>query len=463
MSYGINDMWRVWVNLQHKEDELKWGGHHPGAGTHYNSMGKLATFSEGWGREQMGRVGRVRKALNDSGPMAQHMIVETLSGINLSTIWHILVSACQDVALYYGGLVAAGGLIGGIGGAFFGGVGALPGAAAGAAAGNYVGGVVLAMLGLKSLVEEAIHAIPESLGYYHKGFVEAWGPLRQDQQHGFGSRSRGDPLSAASDFAQGHVILIMAILGAMLAYLTKGKGSRSALLNDIRRSPRLGPKVAKWLEENEKSLRQHPALQSRRRGGAGGGAAQPPPPPKRRRDNSDEPPRPRGMPKTKVPCFKTNGLPKGKFQEFDRQLEGQEAGINGLTVDEYIQGRKAFDAGSSKRNSAVARRAREDYQQELTRQLTVDYQSKGLMPRAAEKAATQDAANKMRTLAALHNPDMVAAGKDKISDFGDRNINSRLGAQWKKGGRLAELDRAASLVPAGERNTKMNAKLERCK
>lgn len=219
--YGINDMWRVWSNLQRKEDELKWGGYHSGAGQQYDSMGRRASssshFGGDWGREQMGRVNRLRKALDDSGPMAQRMVVDRLSGINLSTIWHILVSACQDVALYYGGSVAAGGIVGGVGGAFFGGVGAFPGAAAGAAAGSYVGGVVLAMVGLKSLVEEVADAIPESLSYYHKGFVEAWGPLRQDPQHGLSVGSRGDPSAAAFDFAQGHVILITAILAALVA------------------------------------------------------------------------------------------------------------------------------------------------------------------------------------------------------------------------------------------------------
>lgn len=462
MSYGINDMWRVWRDLERKEDELRWGGYHASGGQQYDSMGRRASssghFNAGWAHEQMGRVSRVRQALSDSGPMAQRLVVERLSGINLSTIWHILLSACQDVALYYGGSVAAGGIIGGIGGAFFGGVGAFPGAAAGAAAGSYVGGAVLAMLGLKSLVEEAVEAIPESLGYYQKGFIEAWGPLRQDQQHGFGPSSRGNPKFAAADFAQGHVILVTAILAALVAYLTKGKGDKAALLNEIGRSPRLGPRVARWVEENEARLRQHPALQSRRRGAT---AAEPPPPPKRRRE--PDPPRPKGMPKKTVPCFKTKGLPKGKVDEFDRQLAGQEAGINNMTVDEYVKGREAFSSGKSVRDSSIARKAREDYQAKMERQLALEYRKKGLLPGAAKEKALQDAIDKMKTLAALHNPDMVAAGKDKISDFGDRNINSRIGAQWNKGQRLAELDRAASQVPEAMRNTKMNAKLERCK
>lgn len=460
--YGITEMWRVWRDLERKEDDLRWGGSYPGSGQQYDSMGRRASSSSygSWAHEQMSRVSRVRQALSDSGPMAQRLAVERLSGINLSTIWHILLEACKDVALYYGGSVAAGGIIGGVGGAFFGGVGAYPGAALGAAAGNYVGGVVLAMLGLKSLVEEAVDAIPESLGYYQRGFIEAWGPLRQDPQHGFGSSSRGNPKFAAADFAQGHVILVTAILAALVAYLTKGRGDKAALLNEIGRSPRLGPRVARWVDENESRLRQHPALQSRRRGGVG---SEPPPPPKRKPEPKEEPPRPKGMPPKKVPCFKTKGLPQGKYQEFDRQLAGQELGINNMTVDEYLKGRRAFTSKLSVRDPSIARRAREKYQEEMVKDLVLDYRKKGLLPGAAKEKALQDAIDKMKTLAALHNPDMVAAGKDKISDFGDRNINSRIGAQWNKGKRLAELDEAAGQVPEALRNGKMNAKLERCK
>ena len=214
------------------------------------------------------------------------MIGRRLSGIDLSTIWHILVSACQDIALYYGGSVAAGAFVGGVGGAFPGGVGAIPGAAVGAAAGGYVGGWVLAMLGLQSLVEGLAQAIPDALRYYERGFLEAWGPTRGDDPHGLGMGPRGDPSGAAFDLANGHVIMISAILTALVAYLTKGKGDKAALLAEISRSPRLGPRVAKWVEENVDKLRRHPALQSRGRGGM---PREEPPQPKRGRESTKEP------------------------------------------------------------------------------------------------------------------------------------------------------------------------------
>ena len=169
-----------------------------------------------------------------------------------------------------------------------------------------------------------------------------------------------------------------------------------------------------------------------------------------------------GMLKTKVPCFATNDLPQGSVPEFDRQLAGQEDGINGMTVDEYVKGREAFSSGKSIRDPNVAREARAKYAKRVEEELSDSLMEEGLSAREADKRAAEIVVEKMKTLAALHNPDMVAGGKDTISDFGDRNVNSRIGAQWKK--RLAAIDKAARDVPASVRGiTKMNVKLERCR
>lgn len=277
MSAGFDDLWRVWKDLERKEHDLRWGGGFAGAGLQYDSMGRRMGSSShgsgGWLGEQFGRVERVRRALRDSGPVARQMVVQTFAGIEMSTVVDMLVAACEDFALYYGGSVIGGGLIGGVGGAFLGGVGAIPGAAAGMTAGGYVGGWILALLGLKSLVEGLAHSIPDALESYAKGFNEAWGPARQDAQHGLPSGSGGNTGVAAHHLARGHVILTAAILAAMTAYLTKGKSQKTALLQEVRQSRRLGPKVAQWLEQNEEKLRRHPALQSRRHGAQGAGPA----------------------------------------------------------------------------------------------------------------------------------------------------------------------------------------------
>ncbi|TCM61435.1 putative RNase toxin 15 of polymorphic toxin system [Acinetobacter calcoaceticus] len=70
----------------------------------------------------------------------------------------------------------------------------------------------------------------------------------------------------------------------------------------------------------------------------------------------------------------------------------------------------------------------------------------------------------MDEMAALHDPDQIAGGANKIGykAFGLKNTNSSLGGQWPSC--VGDLDAAVAKVPANERsNTGMNAKLERCK
>lgn len=233
------------------------------------------------------------------------------------------------------------------------------------------------------------------------------------------------------------------------------------LLSEISHSPRLGPKVARWLDENEAKLRKHPALQSRAKAGSLREEA----PPASRAALTDEERALAGRMATKeVPCFTTKGLPQGSVPEFDRQLAGQEMGINSMTVDEYLMGRQAFEDGSTARDPKVARAARALYSEQLKQGLLEEFRMQGLSPREAEEQAIAQAAEKMAALAALHNPDMVAGGKDAIGDFGDRKINSRIGAQWKKSQRLAQLDKAATAIAAlGRSSIKMSVKLVRCK
>ncbi|MFL6633330.1 MAG: DUF6861 domain-containing protein [Massilia sp.] len=474
----MQEVSRVWNDLKRKEDQLTWSGGYPGHGEQYDSMGRPAGTSVhlggAWGYDQLGRVNRVRKALHDSGPLAQRMIVERLAGIDLSMIASILVSACQDLALIYGGSTVVGGFIGGVGGAFFGGIGAIPGAAAGAAAGSYVGGLILSVLGLKSLVEGIAEAIPAALRHYQKGIAEAWGPERQDDRLRLGLGVRGDTAAAAFDLANGHVIVMMAILSVMTAYMSRGKTDRAVLLNEIERSPRLGPRVAAWVEHNEERLRRQPALQATHGGAGGPHRPAQEPPPSRPRDGrrESEGSRPLLMPTARVPCFKTNGLPSTRFPEFDRQLAGQETGLNDMTVADYVDGRDAFETRTAVRDPNIARAARADYQSDLERKFFITLRRQGLSGLEATAKAAEMATDQMRVLAALHNPNMVAGGRDVIAGFGDRSINSRIGAQWKawterngtKTTRLAELDIAAERVPESLRTTmKMNAKLERCK
>jgi len=89
---------------------------------------------------------------------------------------------------------------------------------------------------------------------------------------------------------------------------------------------------------------------------------------------------------------------------------------------------------------------------------------KGILGDEAIKLANEKVKSQMSDLAALHDPDLIAGGDDKIRKLGNKNINSSLGSQWSKSGRVAGMDLAArnSLEKFGP-NAKMNIELERCK
>ena len=207
------------------------------------------------------RVMRLRWALEASGPLARKEIAGKLEGISLDTIWDILISVVKDIALYYGGSIVLGTAVGaGLGSLAFG-AGAVPGAALGFEAGVVLGEWVMTFLGLKMLAEGLIDTIPQAASCYVEGFRAAWGPAASDLPvacHTAGYAPSKE--TAALRFAHGHVLMIMAILIAMVAYLTRGK-SKEALFKAVGDSKRLGGKVANWLKENEGKLLKEESLQ----------------------------------------------------------------------------------------------------------------------------------------------------------------------------------------------------------
>jgi len=171
--------------------------------------------------------------------------------------------------------------------------------------------------------------------------------------------------------------------------------------------------------------------------------------------------KPEGMERVDVDCFRAgDAITRDKIPEFDRQLQGQQEGLNNLTVQEYLDGRAKFtDIGRG--NGAAQKQARKEYAKELEEKFEDQLLEKDLSLREAEALAKSMAKEQMSTLAALHNPDMIAGGKDQIDDFGDLGVNSSIGRQWRD--RVSKLDDAANAVPESERPvTTMNAALRRC-
>jgi hypothetical protein len=261
----------IWQALQRLERQILSRGRPPGQAL-YDPRRSVDWFDELQAR--FDRVRRVRTALDLSGPLAHRLIAERLAGIELGVIADVLVAACKDVALYCGGSVLLGTAAGASLGAFAAGVGAVPGAAAGAMVGAQAGMWVLGLLGLKSLIEDLGTAIPSALRHYQQGILLAWGTTQVAQPP-------MDAARAPHEIAQGHVILIAAMLTALVAYLTRGRGrgveGRMQVLREIQESRRLGPKVADWVLRNEQKLLAHPHLKpTNQRVTASGEAAAPP-------------------------------------------------------------------------------------------------------------------------------------------------------------------------------------------
>ncbi len=257
--------------------------------------------------------------------------------------------------------------------------------------------------------------------------------------------------------------MVILLLGAIVAYLTRGRGNASVLASEMQASSK-GAKLGQWMLQHEEALKRHPDLQNAgpRRGALDKPESPPPPPPPNRRADEPEPKKPLGMAEHEVPCFNVSDKHLDRIPEFDRQLAGQEKGLNDLTVEEYLKGREAFKNGAALRDPIVAANARKLLGGKMEEQLLGKLIGENISPEQALILAKKMTEQKMATLAALHNPDLVAGGRDIISNLGDRRINSSIGPQWQS--RIGSLDTAASQVPAAIQNiTKINAKLKRCK
>ncbi len=198
--------------------------------------------------------------------------------------------------------------------------------------------------------------------------------------------------------------------------------------------------------------------------------------PTKKDKDDDQKVKPIIAPRHEVSCFKKNA--KGDTKEYDRQLKGQQDGLNDMTVQQYLDNREAYDAIGRKGTGAAQAKARKIFQKDLTEKYrkklieSGDYFGEEAVTKAEELALSN-----MKTLNALHNPDMVAGGFDgkneKVSgillDLGDASVNKSIGSQWKtKGGEassrvdLMDVQARKARAEYGP-DTKMNIDLHRCK
>ena len=189
------------------------------------------------------------------------------------------------------------------------------------------------------------------------------------------------------------------------------------------------------------------------------------------------------MEKHKPPCFTPGDALAKNFKggkqalekEFYKQLKAQQTGINKMSVGEYLSNRKILTDLTDKHGHTKARQiltnggsaqasARKKLADEMTDSILESLRNKNIRGKEAISIASKKVKEQMSQLAALHDPDIIAGGKDKIRKLGNKNVNSSLGSQWSKSNRITGMDRSAqkafdNMGP----NAKMNIELERCK
>jgi hypothetical protein len=217
------------------------------------------------------RLDCVRAALRSADTLTVQELQREFGEIEIGTVLTSLLDVLKDASLIVLASTGIGGAAGAAVGALAGGVGAIPGAAAGAALGAKVGGWILAVLGLKALADFFIEGLPAILGHYRRGLSRAWAAPDHDRAGDDlrgGQRRQSEVRGAAVDISKGHVAMVLLLLSALVAYLTRGRGNIGQLAAQARRG-RLGTRFADWIVKHEAALRNHPRLQGRRNRVAG--------------------------------------------------------------------------------------------------------------------------------------------------------------------------------------------------
>jgi DNA-binding transcriptional regulator YdaS (Cro superfamily) len=146
------------------------------------------------------------------------------------------------------------------------------------------------------------------------------------------------------------------------------------------------------------------------------------------------------QPMTAVPIsFRCNTL-KYIHSVYDGQLQGQAAGLNALSATDWEQNIATY-ATAGRGSSAEQEAARQVLRQDL--------KNKGKTPAEIEA--------ELELMAALHEPDMVAGGRNWVTKLGSRYINSSIGSQWRT--KWTIIRDAVTALGADKPNRKINVVL----
>lgn len=144
-----------------------------------------------------------------------------------------------------------------------------------------------------------------------------------------------------------------------------------------------------------------------------------------------------------------------------------------MTVGEYLNNRKTLkdlvaEHGHKKargiltKGGAAQKAAKKKLENKVKKSTLKSLNKRGVFGEEAEKIAQSNFDKQMKQLAALHDPDTIAGGHDKIRRMGDSKVNSSIGSQWKD--RVAEMDKSAeeAMRKYGS-DAEMNVELTPCK
>lgn len=196
--------------------------------------------------------------------------------------------------------------------------------------------------------------------------------------------------------------------------------------------------------------------------------------------------KPKKMPKKKTECFDPRNSKKYKkmneaeqkeyLRQYARQLKRQEDSINNMLAKDFAEARSKFNVAkktspSNGGRNPQAAAAQEAYRSKRAKAIersiyenTIRKNPK-IDPRVAESNAASKTKEIMGSLAALHEPDMVAGGwhQPKPSALGDKAVNSAIGGSWSQKGRVKLLeDTAKKAVARGDGSNVMNVELTIC-
>ncbi|WP_122293137.1 DUF6861 domain-containing protein, partial [Pseudomonas syringae group genomosp. 3] len=316
----------------------------------------------------MRRFNCVRSAFDRAEWEACRILGQRFVDLDISSIIKDLIDVVTQMAMIVVGSAFVGGAAGAGAGVLFFGVGAVPGGLMGAALGAQASAFILGILGLEAIAESVIDGFPRIIEYYTRGITTAWQGPREQGRNPFMGDDLAAQNSAVQEIAQGHVEVVILLLGAMVQYITRGRGNARALANEMRASAK-GERLGQWMLEHEDELKKRPDLQRPEPRRSPFDTQEPSPNHQSGKDQEPFKGKPNTMRPYDVECFKADKMPASKLGEFERQLKGQEDGLNRLTVNEYLEN----IANPIKRSSAAARRARMDLEDTLTARFQEDF------------------------------------------------------------------------------------------